>query len=154
MGLIEKWIAVIVATVNPITGRAIAIPLGVGLGLPAVWVYVVAGISNFAVAAAIILTIDWLEQFAAVRRFVERKRGKRMTRFIQSQGLSYAVVFGPLVLGTFTVILAFQALGANKKRMITYSLASAIILTPLIGWIALAYKNLLGGLLHNLSAFR
>ncbi len=154
MDLVEKWIAVVVATINPVTGRAIAIPLGVGFGLPSIWVCVVAGISNFVLAAAIILMIDRLEQIAAVKRYIEKKRGKRLTRFIEGKGLSYAVIFGPLVLGTFTVILVFQALRTDKKRMLAYSLISAILLTPLIGWISLEYKNVLEGLLHNIGALR
>lgn len=154
MDLLEKWLAVVVATITPLTGRAVAIPLGVGLGLPSLWVTVVAGISNFVLAGAIILLIDRLEHIEAVRRFVERKRGRRMTRFIEGKGLPYAVVLGPLVLGTFTVILVFQALGADRKRMLAYSLVSAILLTPLIGWISLEYKNVLAGLLHGMSGLR
>lgn len=151
MGLFEKWIAVVVATINPLTGRAIAIPLGVELGLPVFWVCVAAAISNFMLAAFIILVIDKLEHITAIRRFIEKKRGNRITRFIEGKGLFYAVTFGPLVLGTFTVILVFQSLGTDKKRMIAYSLISAIILTPVIAWVAIEYKDLLTSLLHNLN---
>jgi nicotinamide riboside transporter PnuC len=147
----DKWVAVVVATITPLTGRAVAIPLGVGLGLPAIGVCVAAGISNVLLAAAIILVIERLEQIAALRRYIEKKRGRRIARFIQGKGLAYAVVLGPLVLGTFTVVLVFQALGTDKKRMLVLSMLSAIILTPLIGWVSLEYKNLLGGLLHELS---
>ncbi|HUW38111.1 MAG TPA: hypothetical protein VMV91_12355 [Rhodocyclaceae bacterium] len=151
MGLLEKWIAVVLTTVNPLTGRAIAIPLGVQLGLPAIWVCAAAAMSNFVLAAVIILLIDRLEHLGAIRRYIEKKRGKKITRFIQGKGLFYAVTFGPLVLGTFTVILVFQALGTDKKRMLLYSLISAIILTPLIAWIAIEYKDLLEFLLHRMA---
>ncbi|MDA8108247.1 MAG: hypothetical protein M0015_06405 [Betaproteobacteria bacterium] len=154
MVLAEKWLAVVVATITPLTGRAVAIPLGVGFGLPSTWVFVVAGISNFILAGAIILLIDRLEHIEAVRRFIEKKRGRKMTKLIEGKGLPYAVVLGPLVLGTFTVILVFQALGADRKRMLAYSLVSALILTPLIGWIALEYKNALAALLHGMSGLR
>ncbi len=154
MVLAEKWLAVVVATITPLTGRAVAIPLGVGFGLPSTWVFVVAGISNFILAGAIILLIDRLEHIEAVRRFIEKKRGRKMTKLIEGKGLPYAVVLGPLVLGTFTVILVFQALGADRKRMLAYSLVSALILTPLIGWIALEYKNALAALLHGISGLR
>jgi hypothetical protein len=151
MGLLEKWIAVVLTTINPLTGRAIAIPLGVELHLPVVWVCVAAGISNFMLAAAIILTIDKLEHIPGIRRFIEKKRGKRITRFIEGKGLFYAITFGPLLLGTFTVILVFQALGTDRKRMMVYCLISAVILTPVIAWVAIEYKDLLTGLLHNLN---
>ena len=151
MDLFEKWLAVVVATINPLTGRAIAIPLGVELGLPVVWVCVAAGISNFMLAATIILAIDKLEHIPAIRRYIEKKRGKLITRFIQGKGLFYTVIFGPLLLGTFTVILVFQGLGTDRKRMMVYSLISAIILTPLIAWVAIQYKDLLTNLLHNLN---
>jgi len=151
MGLFEKWIAVVLTTINPLTGRGIAIPLGVELGLPLVGVCVAAGMSNFILATVIILVIDKLEHITAIKRFIERKRGKKIARFIQGKGLFYAVTFGPLVLGTFTVILVLQSLGTDKKRMIIYSLISAIILTPLIAWIFLEYKGLLGALLHNIN---
>lgn len=154
MGLLDKWLAVVVATITPMVGRAIAIPLGVGLGLPSTGVCVVAGIGNFLLAAVIILAIGRLQHIAVVKRFIEKKRGRRMARFIEGKGLAYAVVLGPLVLGTFTVVLVLQALGADRKRMLALSLISAIILTPLIGWVSLEYKNLLGGLLHELSAPR
>jgi hypothetical protein len=150
----DKWVAVVIATITPLTGRAVAIPLGVGLGLPSIGVCVAAGISNFLLAAAIILVIDRLEHIAAVKRYIDKKRGRRIARFIQGKGLAYAVVLGPLVLGTFTVVLVFQALGADKRRMLVLSLVSAIILTPFIGWVSLEYKNLLGGLLHELSTPR
>jgi ABC-type sugar transport system permease subunit len=153
MGLLEKWTAVVLATVNPLTGRAIAIPLGVQIGLPVIWVCVAAAMSNFALAAAIILLIDRLEHVPAIKRFIEKKRGKKLTRFIEGKGLFYAVTFGPLVLGTFTVILVFQALGTDRKRMLLYSLISAIILTPLIAWIATEYKDLLQALLHKMNYF-
>jgi len=154
MSPLDKWIAVVVATLNPLTGRAIAIPLGAGMGLPAVWVCVVAGVSNFVLAAAIVLLIERVEHIGPVRRFIERKRGKRLARFVQGKGLGYAVVLGPLLLGTFTVILVFQALGADKKRMLVYSLLSAILLTPLIGWTSLQYKNVLEELVRSLGAVR
>ena len=102
-------------------------------------------------AAAIILVIDTLEHITAIRRSIEKKRGKRITRFIAGNGLFYAVTFGPLLLGTFTVILVFQSLGTDKKRMMIYSLLSAIILTPVIAWVAIEYKDLLTSLLHNLN---
>lgn len=151
MGLLEKWIAVVLATINPLTGRGIAIPLGVELGLPLIWVCVAAGISNFILAAVIILVIDKLGHIPAIKRYIEKKRGKRITKFIEGKGLFYAVTFGPLVLGTFTVILVFQSLGTDKKRMIIYSLISAIILTPLIAWISIEYKDLLENLLRNIN---
>jgi hypothetical protein len=153
MGLLEKWTAVVLTTVNPLTGRAIAIPLGVQIGLPVVWVCVAAAMSNFALAAAIILLIDRLEHVPSVKRFIDKKRGKKITKFIEGKGLFYAVTFGPLVLGTFTVILVFQALGTDRKRMLLYSLISAIVLTPLIAWIAIEYKDLLQFLLRNMNSF-
>jgi len=153
MGLLEKWTVVVLATVNPLTGRAIAIPLGVQIGLPAIWVCVAAAMSNFALAAAITLFIDRLEHVPAIKRFIEKKRGKKLTRFIEGKGLFYAVTFGPLVLGTFTVILVFQALGTDRKRMLLYSLISAIILTPLIAWIAIEYKDLLQAFLRKMNDF-
>ncbi|MHB1238071.1 MAG: hypothetical protein ACYCY7_10985 [Gallionella sp.] len=151
MGLFEKWIAVVLATINPLTGRGIAIPLGVEFGLPLIWVCVAAGISNFILAAVIILAIDKLGHIPAIKRYIEKKRGRRITKFIEGKGLFYAVIFGPLVLGTFTVILVFQSLGTDKKRMIMYNLISAIILTPLIAWITIEYKDLLENLLHNIN---
>ena len=151
MLLLEKWLAVVIATVTPLTGRAVAIPLGVGIGLPSTGVVVVAGISNFVLAAAMILAIDRLERIDAVKRYIEKKRGRKLARFIEGKGLGYAVVLGPLLLGTFTVILVFQALGADRRRMIAYSLASAMLLTPLIGWVALEYKSVLDGLLRSLG---
>ncbi len=151
MGLFEKWIAVVLATINPLTGRGITIPLGVEFGLPLIWVCVAAGISNFILAAVIILVIDKLGHIPAIKRYIEKKRGKRITKFIEGKGLFYAVTFGPLVLGTFTVILVFQSLGTDKKRMIIYSLISAIILTPLIAWISIEYKDLLENLLRNIN---
>ena len=146
MGLWEKWIAVVLATINPLTGRAIAIPLGIELGLPLVWVTAVAGISNSSLATVLILAIDRLEQIPVIKRYIEKKRGNKLTRFIQGKGLFYAVTFGPLALGTFTVILVFQALGTERKRMILYSLISAILLTPLIAWVTVEYKDLLPNL--------
>jgi len=154
MGLLEKWIAVVLVTINPLTGRGIAIPLGIGLNLPFTWVCVVTGISTFILAIVIILFIDKVEQFPAIKRFIEKKRGKKITKFIEGKGLFYAVTFGPLVLGTFTVVLVFQALGTDKKRMIIYCLISAAILTPLIAWITLEYKYLLEAFMHNINNLR
>lgn len=153
MNLVEKWIAVIVTTINPLTGRGIAIPLGIGLGLPLIWLCVIVGMSNFSLAAVLVLMIDKLEQIPAIKQFIEKKRGHKITRFIEGKGLFYAVLLGPLVLGTFTVILVFQSLGTNKKRMIIYSLISAIILTPLVAWIAIESKNLLQLMLHSISIY-
>ena len=124
------------------------------MGLPSVWVCVVAGVSNFALAGAMILLIDKLQRIAPVKRLIEKKRGRRMTRIIEGKGLIYAVVLGPLLLGTFTVILVFQALGADRKRMLALSLISAIILTPLIAWASLESENVLAGLLHGPAQLR
>jgi hypothetical protein len=115
------------------------------------WVCVAAGISNFTLAATIILLIDRLEHIPAIRRYIEKKRGKRFARFIKGKGLFYAVTFRPLLLGTFTVILVFQALDTDRKRMLAYSLLSAILLTPLIAWVTIEY-DLLTHLLHGLNA--
>ncbi len=147
----EKWITVVVATVNPLTGRAGAILLGIDGGLPWLPVCIVAAISNFLLAAALVLAIDRVDHIPAIRRFIERKRGKKMTRFIQGKGLFYAVFLGPLLLGTFTVVIIFQSLGTNKRRMITYSLVSAIALTPLIAWVSLEAKDFMQALLGNLA---
>ncbi len=132
---IDKWIAVVIATINPLAGRAIAIPLGMGFGLPVVLVAIVSGVSNFALAAAMILLIDRFGHIQWIKNYIDKKRGQKITKFIQGKGLLYSVVVGPAVIGTFTVILVFQALGADKKRMVLYSLISTILITPLLAWI-------------------
>lgn len=149
----DKWLAVVFTTLNPLTGRGAAIPLGIGLGLPLLWVCIVSGASNFILASVIILFVERFEHIPRVRQYIEKKRGRKLTKFIQSKGLFYAVTLGPFVLGTFTVVLVFQALGADKKRMILYSLISAVILTPVIAWLSpyilhllKAYENLLRSL--------
>jgi len=154
MSLFDKWLAVILTTINPLTGRGIAIPLGLGLGLPVFWIGIVTAVSNFIMATAIILFIDQLKYVPGIKQFIERKRGRSITRFMQGKGLFYTVVLGPLVLGTFTVVIVLQTLGANKKRMILYSLISALILTPLLVWVApifldifKEYENILQALL-------
>ncbi|MDA8094080.1 MAG: hypothetical protein M0T84_09250 [Betaproteobacteria bacterium] len=152
MDAFGKWIAVVLATVNPLTGRAGAILLGIGGGLPWLPVCIVAAISNFLLAAAIILAIDRVDHIPVIQRFIERKRGRKMTRFIEGKGVFYAVFLGPLLLGTFTVVLIFQALGTDKRRMITYSLVSAIALTPLIAWVSLEAKDFVEALLGNLAS--
>lgn len=133
---LDKWLAVVLTTINPLTGRGAAIPLGIGLGLPLLWVAVVSGVSNLGLAAAIILFIDRLERVPVIKTYIEKKRGKKLTRFIQSKGLFYAVTIGPLVIGTFTVVLVFQALGADRKRMLLYCLISGLIVTPIVAWVS------------------
>lgn len=142
-----KWLAVILATVNPLTGRAIAIPLGLSLGLPFVDVCLVSGLSNFLLAASIVLVLARIEHIPAVQRFIEKKRGQRLTKFIEGKGLAYAAILGPFLLGTFTVALVFQSLGANKRRMLLYCLVSTLIVTPIVGWISLSYKGLMQALM-------
>ncbi len=149
---IDKWIAVVLATINPLTGRGLAIPLGIEFGLPVVLVAVVSGVSNFGLAAAMILLIDRFGHIPWIKNYIDKKRGQKITKFIQGKGLLYSVVFGPFVLGTFTVILVFQSLGANKKRMLLYSLISTMLITPVLAWISplfvdifKQYKNLLHG---------
>ncbi len=132
----DKWLAVVLTTLNPLTGRGAAIPLGIGLGLPVLWVCIASGISNFILAALLILCIDWFEHIPRIKQYIERKRSKKITKFIEGKGLLYTVILGPFVLGTFTVVLMFKALGAERKRMILYSLISAAILTPVIAWIS------------------
>ncbi len=144
-----KWLAVVLATLNPLTGRAIAIPLGVSLGLPVLGVCLVSGVSNFLLASTIVLFLERIEHLPAVSRFIEKKRGKRLTKFIEGKGLLYAVILGPFVLGTFTITLVFQSLGADKKRMLLYCLLSALIVTPIVAWISLDYKNLLQAALQG-----
>ncbi len=139
---LDTWLAVVFTTLNPLTGRGIAIPLGVGLGLPVVLVCVVSGITNFIQAAMVVLFIDQLGRIGFIGRYIEKKRGKKLTGLIQGKGLIYAVLLGPLLLGTFTVVLVFQALGADRRRMILYSLVSSLLLTPLIAAIAIEYKDL------------
>lgn len=136
MSAFDKWLAVVLATINPMTGRSIAIPLGLGFGLPLVPVAVVSGISNFALATALIVFIERLERLPRLKSYLDKKRGGPMTKFVQSKGLVYSVILGPLLAGTFTVVLVFQALGADKKRMILYSLISAILVTPIIAWVS------------------
>jgi len=132
----DKWLAVVLATLNPLTGRSVSIPLGLGLGLPLVSVSAAAAVSNFALALALILFIERLERFPRIHAYLEKKRGKTLTRFIQGRGLLYSVILGPLALGTFTVVLVFQALGADKKRMALYSLLSAVLVTAVIAWMS------------------
>lgn len=142
MTSVDKWLAVIFTTINPLTGRGIALPLGIELGLPIVLVTIVSGLANFLLACVIILFIDQLEHIKWIRNYVETKRGKRLTQFIQGKGLIYSVIFGPFVLGTFTVVLVFQALGADKKRMIFYSLISSIIVTPITAWVSPVFVHI------------
>ncbi|MCL4558512.1 MAG: hypothetical protein M1491_07780 [Deltaproteobacteria bacterium] len=150
MILFDKWLVVVLTTLNPLTGRGIAIPLGIGLGLPVVLVCVVSGISNFALASIVVLFMEELERIPVIRRFAEKKRGKRMTKFIEGKGLLYAVIFGPFLLGTFSVVLVFQALGADRRRMVFYSLLSSLMLTPPIAWISIEYKDLLQFVLRTI----
>ncbi len=148
----DKWLAVVLTTINPLTGRGIAIPLGIEFGLPVVLVALVSGLSNFVLAVAMILLLDRFGHIPWIKKYVEKKRGQKLTKFIQGKGLLYSVVFGPFVLGTFSVILVFQGLGADKKRMLVYSLISTIMVTPVLAWISplfvdifRQYKNLLRG---------
>ena len=142
-----KYLAVILATINPLTGRAVAIPLGLGLGLPFVDVCLVSGLSNFLMAATIVLVLARIEHIPAVQRYIEKKRGQRLTRFIEGKGLGYAVILGPFLLGTFAISMVFQGLGADRKRMILYCLISTLIVTPIVGWISLGYEGLMRALL-------
>jgi len=132
----DKWLAVVLTTVNPLTGRSVSIPLGLGLGLPLFSVSAAAAAANFALALALIVFIERLERFPRIHGYFEKKRGKTLTQFIQGRGLLYSVILGPLVLGTFTVVLVFQALGADKKRMALYSLVSAVLVTAVIAWMS------------------
>ena len=136
MTLFDKWLAIVLTTLNPLTGRGVAIPLGMGFGLPIVLVSVVSGLSNFVLAVFTILFIEQFGRISWVKKYIEKKRGLRITKFIQGKGLLYSVVLGPFVLGTFTVVLVFQALGADKKRMILYSFISALLVTPIIALIS------------------
>ncbi len=132
----DKWLAVVFATVNPLAGRSVSIPLGLGLGLPLLSVSAVAGVANFALAAALIFSIERLERFPRIHAYLEKKRGQKLTRFIQGRGLLYSVILGPLMLGTFTIVPVFQALGADKKRMLLYSLVSAVLVTAIFAWVS------------------
>ncbi len=132
----DKWLAVVLATINPLTGRGVAIPLGMEFGLPIVLVSIVSGVSNFVMAVAMVLFIDRFGNIPWIKNYIEKKRGQKVTKFIQGKGLLYSVVFGPFILGTFAVVLVFQALGADRKRMILYSLLSTIIVTPVLVWIS------------------
>ena len=153
MTLFDKWLAVVLTTFNPLTGRGVAIPLGIGFGLPVLWVCIASGTSNFIAASVVVLFVDRFEHIPRVKQFIEKKRGRRLAKFIESKGLPFAVILGPLVLGTFTVVLVFQALGADKKRMLLYSLISAVILTPAIAWLSPVLLHLLRDYENLLRAF-
>ncbi len=139
----DKWLAVVLATINPLTGRGVAIPLGMEFGLPIVLVSLVSGVSNFVMAIAMVLFIDRFGNIPWIKNYIEKKRGQKITKFIQGKGLLYSVVLGPFILGTFAVVLVFQALGADKKRMILYSLLSTIIVTPVLAWISPLFVDVL-----------
>ena len=143
MSYFDKLLAVILTTINPLTGRGIAIPLGIELGLPKTLVTIVSGASNFFMAVVLILLIDQLERISWIKNYVEKKRGKRITKFIEGKGLVYSVVFGPFLVGTFTIVLVFQALGSDKKRMILYSFISSLIVTPVTAWLSPLFVDLI-----------
>ncbi|MCL5878937.1 MAG: hypothetical protein M1428_03960 [Deltaproteobacteria bacterium] len=139
----DKWLAVVLTTLNPLTGRGVAIPLGIEFGLPIVLVSLVSGVTNFILAVALVLFVDRFGHIPWIRKYIDRKRGHKVTQFIQGKGLLYSVVLGPFILGTFAVVLVFQALGADRKRMILYSLLSAVIVTPVLAWISPLFVDIL-----------
>lgn len=59
----DKWLVIVLTTVNPLTGRGVAIPLGMGFGFPIVIVSIVSGLSNFVLAVFLIL---FIEQFGRI----------------------------------------------------------------------------------------
>ncbi len=149
MSIFDKWMTVVFTTINPLTGRGVSIPLGIGFGLPAVWLTFVVGLANFLVAVIMVFLINRLESVPRIKAYIDKKRGKTLTKFVTGKGLFYAVVIGPFLIGTFATVLAFQALGANKKRMVFYSLISTIIITPVLVWIFREYKDLFLGFFSN-----
>ena len=139
----DKWFAVVLTTLNPLTGRGMAIPLGLEFGLPLIPVSVVSGVTNFILAVVLVLLVDRFGHIPWMKRYIDKKRGQKITQFIQGKGLLYSVVLGPFILGTFTVVLVFQALGADRKRMILYSLLSAVLVTPVLAWISPFFAEIL-----------
>ncbi|PLS87350.1 MAG: small multi-drug export protein, partial [Actinobacteria bacterium] len=122
------------AALSGAVGLWSGIPAGTALGLPAVLSGTAAVLGNLAAIAVAVLTYGWSGRL--VRRFLARRRRggtssskhrERLERIWAGYGLPGVALLSPLLMGAPLGTLLALLLGAPRRRLLRWMVASVVL---------------------------
>ena len=129
MELLAKLLS---AALSGAVGLWSGIPAGTALGLPAVLSGAAAVLGNLAAVAVAVLTYGWSGRL--VRRWAHRRRGgtspthrERLERIWAGYGLPGVALLSPLLMGAPLGTLLALLLGAPRRRLLRWMVASVVL---------------------------
>lgn len=146
----DNWIYVILITMVPWIELRGSIPVGIGLGLDPLSVFVVAVLVNIAVIVPAFIFLDWFFHFMESNKFmgriIDKTRGKAKP-YVDKYGMIGLALFVGVPLpgtGAYSGSLAAHLLGI-KNRKAFISIAAGVLIAGLtITVMSTGVKDVLG----------
>jgi len=111
-----KYLGVALAAIFPWGEELVAIPLGIGLGLPPIWVVAVALPCNYIPALLISALFKIGERHPTLIRWLHKLRGERIKRLLNRWGLLGVVLIAPWA-GVYATVATMEVLGMGRRRL-------------------------------------
>ena len=121
-----KYLGVALTAMSPVGEELIAIPLGVGLGLPALLVAALALPCNYIPALVISALFKAGERKPRVVRWLQRLRRERVRRILDRYGLIGVILVTPWV-GVYATVTTLELLGMDRRRLHLTVLSSLVL---------------------------
>ncbi|AKG03564.1 DNA-binding protein [Salimicrobium jeotgali] len=134
--LLYKYLLIFLGAATPWLEVLVVVPLGIVWGLSPILVMVVGFMGNMLTVIPVILLFDKLKAWY-VRRREEKGRSSsrsvRAVRLFQKYGVIGFALLGPILIGTHIAAFIGMAMGATKRRMLTWMGISIALWVLIVG---------------------
>lgn len=149
----NPWIYIMVITAMPWIELRGGIPVGIGLGLNPLMVFVVSVMSNIAIIYPAFVFLDWffglMEKSRFMKKFIDKTHEKAKP-YIDKYGMVGLMLFVAVPLpgtGAYAGALAAHIFGMKNKKAFVSIALGVVIAGIVVILIATAFKETLGWLL-------
>jgi uncharacterized membrane protein len=147
--MLEKIVSVIIANMLPTVEQVGAIPLGIALGLPLEYIFIISVITNPLVFFPVYFVLEFFYQniLSKIKRFDNylvkiRRKGKPYVDKYGIAGITIFVIIPAPFTGTYTATILSWLLGLNIKKSFIAILLGSVIRTIMIFSAALGVLSL------------
>ncbi|MCX6000009.1 MAG: small multi-drug export protein [Chloroflexi bacterium] len=136
-----KYLAVALTAMSPIGEELVAIPLGVGLGLPVLPTVILAFICNLIPVAAVSALVRVAQRNRRIAGWLQKLRRERIKRILGRCGAAGVILVTPWV-GVYATVATLEVLGMPRRRLypaVAGSLALYAIVVGLLAYLGVGW---------------
>ena len=126
-----KYLPVALVAMAPWGEELIAIPLGIGLGLPSAAAAAIAGFFNYLPALTISLLFKLGLTSPRLGAWLQRLRHRRIRRILDRYGLVGVILVAPWV-GVYATVATLEIMGMNRVRLQLAIIVSLVLYAVIV----------------------